>query len=89
MSKKTLTKQPLEFIEILKLAYEEGGTVQIPYEIKDNKVVDLDFFQLLDNLGDDEPITLKSKTKTKMILEIENSGIGKMIDAYEKLQSQT
>jgi len=74
------------FITILKNAYKAGGNLQITYRIKNGKIVDLDFFQLLSNLGEDETLEAISKTKTKLVIEIEHSGVKKMIEGFEKLK---
>jgi len=62
------------FKDILKETYQNGGTLQIPYKIKNKKFEDEEFFHLLRFL-DDEPITIISITKYKLVVEITNQGI--------------
>ena len=72
-----------KFTDILKEAYESGCTCQIPYIIKNGKFKDEEFFHLLRFL-DDEPITVISTTKTKLVLEITNQGIGNMLKHFNE-----
>jgi hypothetical protein len=76
------------FIEILNIAYKEGKTLQIPYRIKNGEIIkeDMEFFHVLQYLGD-EPITIISKTKTKLVLEITNQGICNILNEYERIKT--
>jgi len=84
---KTTKEKVSTFKDILKEAHQNGGTLQIPYIIKNGKFKDEEFFHLLRFL-DDEPIKIISTTKSKLIVEITNQGIYNMFEhmneAYEE-----
>lgn len=89
-TKSTKQKQTiLAFTDILKEAAETGCTLQIPYTIKNGKFQDEEFFHLLRFL-DDEPITIISTTKYKLVVEITNQGVCNMLkhfnDAKEEVE---
>jgi len=86
MAKKKQPETIVQFIDALRIAYEGNYSLQIPYKIKNNEIVNMEFFNLLDYMGDNDPVTVKAKSKTELILEIQPSGIGKIIKAYENLQ---
>jgi len=83
MKSKTTKEARAKFIDILKEACQTGCTIQIPYTIKNGKFKDEEFFHLLRFL-DDEPITVISTTKTKLVLEITNQGIGNMLKHFNE-----
>ena len=89
--KSKATNTRAKFTDILKEACQTGCTVQIPYIIKNGKFKDEEFFHLLRFL-DDEPITIISTTKYKLVVEITNQGIGNMLkhfnDAIEEKESK-
>ena len=69
MKSKT-TNTRAKFTDILKEACQTKSTLQIPYIIKNGKFKDEEFFHLLRFL-DDEPITVISTTKTKLVYRLE------------------
>ena len=73
------------FINIVKKAYESGSSLQIPYILNNGKIVDKVLFHLLSNLNDDDSITVVSKSENKLVLEIENKGLGNLLKSYNKL----
>jgi len=81
--KSKATNTRAKFTDILKEACETGCTVQIPYTIKNGKFKDEEFFHLLRFL-DDEPITVISNTKTKLIVEITNQGACNMLKHFNE-----
>jgi len=81
--KSKATNTSAKFTEILKEAYESGSTLQIPYTIKNGKFKDEESFHLLRFL-DDEPITVISTTKTKLVLEITNQGACNMLKHFNE-----
>ena len=72
-----------KFTDILKEACQTKSTLQIPYTIKNGKFKDEEFFHLLRFL-DDEPITVISTTKTKLVLEITNQGACNMLKHFNE-----
>jgi len=72
-----------KFTDILKEACQTGSTLQIPYTIKNGKFKDEEFFHLLRFL-DDEPITIISTTKTKLVVEITNQGACNMLKHFNE-----
>jgi len=72
-----------KFTDILKEACQTNSTLQIPYIIKNGKFKDEKFFHLLRFL-DDEPITVISTTKTKLVVEITNQGICNMLKHFNE-----
>ena len=82
MKSKT-TNTRAKFTDILKEACQTKSTLQIPYIIKNGKFKDEEFFHLLRFL-DDEPITVISTTKTKLVLEITNQGVCNMLKHFDE-----
>ena len=78
----------IKFIDALKLAYIQNCTMEIPYEIKDGNFVNRGFFDLLDYMGDDDPVTVREVSETRLVLEIKHHGIGKIIEGYESVQRE-
>jgi len=83
MKSKTTKETRVKFTDILKEACETKSTLQIPYTIKNGKFKDEKFFHLLRFL-DDEPITVISTTKTKLVLEITNQGAYNMLRHFNE-----
>jgi len=76
-------KSKATFTDILKEACETKSTLQIPYIIKNGKFKDEEFFHLLRFL-DDEPITIVSTTKFKLVVEITNQGACNMLRHFNE-----
>jgi len=72
------------FTDILKETCQTKSTLQIPYIIKNGKFKDEEFFHLLRFL-DDEPITVISTTKYKLVVEITNQGICNMLKHFNEV----
>jgi hypothetical protein len=70
------------FINIIREAYESGCSAQIPYTMKNGEIVDKEFFHLLSNLQDDDPITIVSKTEDQLVLEIQNKGLENLLKTF-------
>ena len=83
MKSKTTKEKLSKFTDILKEARETKSTLQIPYTIKNEKFKDEEFFHLLRFL-DDEPITIISNTKTKLVVEITNQGVCNMLKHFNE-----
>jgi hypothetical protein len=78
-----------KFIDILREAYKEKCSLEIPFKVENGNLVDEDFFHsVFGGLGEDDTIKVINITDTEIIFEIQYQGIGNILKDYENNQKE-